>query len=273
MDTLNSRQHSLLRFIEDHGTVTISTLIERIPASEATVRRDLALLEEKQLILRRRGEVFALKKSLESAFQQREKLNRSAKQAIAHLAADLIQDNDTIILDAGSTTLEIARLLTTRSGLTVVTNSLPVANILASSPVSLLFAGGHLYSQNMSTQGPEAEAFFKKIEVNKAFVGASGVRRGVGLETLNPYEAQIKRLMIRSAKQAFGVVDSSKFETAGVNVFCEFSELDFLVTDKPVSDPTTCEVLKKHNVEILIPETKGNSIEKRIITISGGLQS
>lgn len=256
MKSLNTRQSTILRFIEERGSINIHTLFSQIPASEATIRRDLTLLEQKQCIMRRRGEAFVLKKSLESAFQQRENINRSAKQIIAHIAAKLIQDNDTVILDAGTTTLEIARLLTQKNNLTIVTNSLPIANILAPTKVSLLFAGGHLFSQNMSTQGPDAEAFFKKIEVNKAFVGASGVRQSVGLETLNPYEAEIKRLMVRSAKQAYGVVDASKFTMAGVNVFCEFSELDFLITDKPITDTATCNVLKHNKVTVLTPESE-----------------
>ncbi len=104
VESLNNRQSKILRFIEEHGSINIHTLFSEIPASEATIRRDLALLEQKQCIMRRRGEAFVLKKSLESAFQQRENINRSAKQAIAHIAANLIQDNDTVILDAGPTT-------------------------------------------------------------------------------------------------------------------------------------------------------------------------
>lgn len=256
VESLNTRQSTILRFIEERGSINIHTLFSQIPASEATIRRDLTLLEQKQCIMRRRGEAFVLKKSLKNAFQQRENINRSAKQIIAHIAAKLIQDNDTVILDAGTTTLEIARLLTQKNNLTIVTNSLPIANILAPTKVSLLFAGGHLFSQNMSTQGPDAEAFFKKIEVNKAFVGASGVRKSVGLETLNPYEAEIKRLMVRSAKQSYGVVDASKFNMAGVNVFCEFSELDFLITDKPITDTAMCDLLKQNKVTVLTPEAE-----------------
>jgi len=256
MQSLNSRQQTLLSTIERQGTISMQALFREFEASEATIRRDLLLLEKNALVIRRRGEVFALKKELESAFQQRANLNRPAKQAIAHIAANLIQDNDTVILDAGSTTLEIARLLTQRTNLTIVTNSLPIANILAPTKVSLLFAGGHLFSQNMSTQGPDTEAFFKKIEVNKAFVGASGVRKSVGLETLNPYEAEIKRLMVRSAKQSYGVIDASKFDMAGVNVFCEFSELDFLITDKPIADTAMRDVLKQNKVTVLFPQAE-----------------
>nr|WP_319473981.1 DeoR/GlpR family DNA-binding transcription regulator [uncultured Sphaerochaeta sp.] len=253
MDTLNTRQKSLLSLIQNQGAVSVQALFNEIEASEATIRRDLIHLENHHLIVRRRGEVFAVKKSLESAFQQREHLNKEAKQIIAHIAANQIQEHDTIILDAGTTTLEIARLLTNYHDLTILTNSLPIANIIAPSRLSLSLAGGHLFSQNMSTQGPDAEEFFKKVEVGKSFIGASGIRRLVGLETLNPFEAEIKKLMVDAAKKVYGVVDSSKFDTAGINVFCNFSDLDFLITDKPIRDEETLALLKRQGVEVLLP--------------------
>ncbi len=255
MERLNSRQSTIFRCIEEHGSISLRDLFSRFDASEATIRRDLALLEERELIMRRRGEAYVLKKSLESAFVQREHRNQLSKQRIARLAASHIQEHDTIILDAGTTTLEIAKLLVERSNLTVLTNSLPVANTLAHTNVSLLLAGGHLFSQNMSTQGPEAEAFFKKVEVNKSFIGASGVRASIGLETLNPYEAEIKRLMVQSAKQVWAVIDASKFDTAGINVFCTFGELDYIVTDQAIADVAIAQRLKEQNVRVLVPGT------------------
>lgn len=253
MDTLNTRQKTLLSLIQNQGAVSVQALFSEIKASEATIRRDLTHLEDRQLIVRRRGEAFAVKKSLESAFQQREYLSREAKQSIARIATREIREHDTIILDAGTTTLEIARLLTNYTNLTILTNSLPVANVIASTTLSLSLAGGHLFSQNMSTQGPEAEAFFKKVEVEKAFIGASGIRRLVGLETLNPFEAEIKKLMVQAAKKVYGVVDSTKFDTAGINVFCNFSDLDYLITDKPITDKETLTLLERLEVEVLLP--------------------
>ncbi|MDI9430037.1 MAG: DeoR/GlpR family DNA-binding transcription regulator [Spirochaetota bacterium] len=253
MERLNSRQNTIFRCIEEHGSIPLRDLFARFDVSEATIRRDLALMEEEQLIMRRRGEAYVLKKSLESAFVQREHRNAIAKQRIARVAASFIQEHDTIILDAGTTTLEIAKLLVERSNLTVLTNSLPVANTLAHTNVSLLLAGGHLFSQNMSTQGPDAEAFFKKVEVNKSFIGASGVRSSIGLETLNPYEAEIKRLMVQSAKQVWAVIDAEKFDTAGINVFCTFDELDYIITDQAIRDETVRAKLKEHHVQVLVP--------------------
>lgn len=253
MESLNSRQSTIFRHIEEHGSIALRDLFSRFDASEATIRRDLALLEEHELIMRRHGEAYVLKKNLESAFTQREYRNQGAKQRIARLAASHIEESDTIILDAGTTTLEIAKLLVDRSNLTVLTNSLPVANILAGTNVSLLFAGGHLFSQNMSTQGPDAESFFKKVEVNKSFIGASGVRASIGLETLNPYEAEIKHLMVQSAKQVYAVIDASKFNTAGINVFCTFGELDYIITDQEIADEAVARTLREEHVQVLTP--------------------
>ena len=241
----------MLAYIGQQGATSIQGLFDRFDASEATIRRDLVLLERQHLIIRRRGEVYIRKETQQSPFDLRSKLNQEAKVHIARIAAAQIQEHDTIILDAGTTTLEIAKLITGHRNLTVLTNSLPVANILANTSVSLSLAGGHLFSQNMSTQGPEAEAFFRKVEVSKAFIGASGVRRLIGLETLNPFEAQIKKLMIASARTVFAVLDATKFSTAGINVFCEFQELDTIITDQSIPDEELVHLLDRHQVSVI----------------------
>ncbi|NCC64685.1 MAG: DeoR/GlpR transcriptional regulator, partial [Spirochaetia bacterium] len=140
MQAMNTRQKELLEYIEQEGSLRMQMLISHFNASEATIRRDISYLEDQKRIIRRRGEVFAIKKEKESAFTQREHLNQEAKQKIAQIAASLIDDYDTIILDAGTTTLEIARLLTHRTDLTILTNSLPVANTIAPSNISLSLA-------------------------------------------------------------------------------------------------------------------------------------
>src|SRR5690554_1931309 len=128
MQAMNTRQQSLLEYIEQQGSIRIQILFSQFDASEATIRRDLAFLEQSESIIRRRGEVFAIKKEKESAFEQREHLNHGPKQQIARIASQLIDAYDTIILDAGTTTLEIARQLINRKNITILTNSLPVAN-------------------------------------------------------------------------------------------------------------------------------------------------
>ena len=255
MESLNSRQNTIFRFIEEHGSsrCETSSAASTPPRPPSGVTSPLwrstsssCAAAVRRMCSRRTSRVFT----------QREYRNRRAKQRIARLAASLVEENDTIILDAGTTTLEIAKLLVGRSNLTVLTNSLPVANIFAGSRVSLLLAGGHLFSQNMSTQGPDAEAFFKKVEVNKSFIGASGVRASIGLETLNPYEAEIKHLMVQSAKQVYAVIDGSKFDTAGINVFCTFGELDYIITDEAITDEAIVQKLREENVQVLTPDVR-----------------
>ena len=241
----------MLAYIAQHGATSIQNLFDRFNASEATIRRDLVLLEQQRLIIRRRGEVSIRKENQESPFDLRCKLNQEAKVKIARIAAAQIQENDTIILDAGTTTLEIAKLLTQHQNLSVLTHSLPIANVLANTSVSLSLAGGHLFSQNMSTQGPESESFFRRVEVSKAFIGASGVRRLMGLETLNPFEAKIKKLMIASARTVYAVLDATKFRTAGINVFCEFQELDAIITDQAIQDEELAQLLTQLPVTVI----------------------
>ncbi len=249
---MTKRQQELLEIIKEKTSVNVQELFPLFDVSTATIRKDLAALEEANLIFRKRGEAHITRTSELTAFEARCEIHKRAKQLIAAEAVKFIEDGDSIILDSGTTTIEIAKLLVDRKNLSVLTNSIPVANILANTEVSVSLSGGILFSKNMSTQGPDAEAFFRKVAVNKAFIAASGVQPDIGMASLSLFEATLKMCMIESSKTVFAVIDSSKFSNSGINLFAEFSKLDYIITEKPLTDRKLTERLAQEGVTCIV---------------------
>lgn len=254
MAHMNKRQSELLQIIKDHGTISVNDLVPRFTVSPATLRKDLTFLQDMGLVVRSRGEVHISEKSAITPFESRQNLNSEFKAAIARVAAQQIEEGDTIILDSGSTTAEIARLLVNRNNLSVITNSLPVALTLANTRVEVYLAGGVLLRQNISTQGPEAENYFNRIEVNKAFISASGVLRDVGLAASTPFEETVKRSMIHAAKTVYAVLDSTKFNRGSLNLFAGFEEIDTIITNAPIENPSLRERFAQLKLTCLVAE-------------------
>lgn len=232
--------------------MNVKDILPLFDVSAATIRKDLAILERASLILRTRGEVHLPAKTDLTPFESRSYINRDAKIRIAKKAVEMIDDGDVIILDSGTTTLEIAELLKNNRSITVLTNSIPIAHTLSNSQVAVTVVGGMLFGRNISTQGPDAEHYFSQVEVNKVFLGASGTRSDVGLTSLTPLEASIKRCMMRSAQKVFAVFDSTKFNCCGINLFADFSELDYIITDAPITDQALNHRLDKLKLECIV---------------------
>lgn len=254
MSMPNKRQAALLDIIRAKSSVYVNDLIAQFDVSAATIRKDLTALEDMQLVQRTHGEVHILPNSDVTPIEHRSVQNIEAKQIIARLAASMIEEGASVILDSGSTTCEIARLLTGMNSLTVITNSLPVATILANSRVVVLMPGGMLLGENLSTQGPDAERYYKNLEVDIAFLAASGVRPHIGLASQNPMEYSVKQAMMRAGRHVCAVVDSSKFEKSGVHLFARFEEFDTVITEKHVEGTVLEQLASEGKVQWLFPE-------------------
>ena len=252
---INKRQSEIYQLIKTHSNMSVKDLLPHFPVSAATVRKDLTILEESGLVIRTHGEVhLAPHGNPITPFEARSSLHNEAKLAIARAAAREIRDGESVILDSGTTTAEIAKLLADRKNLTVITNSLPVATALSSSQVSVLIVGGIFLGTNLSIQGPEAEQYFRRIEADRAFLSSTGVRRSIGLVSSNPLEASIKKSMIGAARKTYAVLDSSKFHISSVNLFADFSDISAIITEKPVEDAETRARLLELGVECILAE-------------------
>ena len=255
MINMTKRQSEIYHVIKEQGTIEVRHLIPMFDASAATIRKDLTALAQGGLIFRTHGEVHLVTQSdLILPFESRSALRTEAKKAIAQIAVREIQEGDSIILDSGSTTLEIAKLLNDFQHLTIITNSLPAVLALSNPQLSIIIVGGIFLGQNLSIQGPEAERYLSEIEVDKSFICSTGVRRDVGLVTSNSLEGRIKHCMIQAARKTYAVLDSVKFHTGSIDLFADFSEIDCIITEKPIQDPLQRARLSQLGTEILTPE-------------------
>jgi DeoR/GlpR family transcriptional regulator of sugar metabolism len=258
MAAINKRQSKLLEIIRGKSSAYVNDLIPLFDVSAATIRKDLTVLEEMSLVQRTHGEVHVISSSDITPIEHRSIQNIRSKRAIAQTAISLISDGNSIILDSGTTTIEIARLLGNFNGLTVITNSLPIAMVLANSKVNVLMPGGILLGENLSTQGPETERYFNSLEVDIAFLAASGVRPQIGFASQNSLEYSVKQSMIKAARYTCAVADTSKFEKSGVHLYARFEEFDVIITETRVQKTALEKLAKDGKVNWLIADESAN---------------
>jgi DeoR family fructose operon transcriptional repressor len=231
----DQRRQELRRLIQTQGFASLGDLSERMRVSDSTIRRDLEYLEELGDLKRTHGGVFWTgSPSNMLLFEGRQGSSWERKRAIARMAAGLIQDNETILLDGGSTTYELARSLVGRP-LQVVTNSLPVANLFASSDtVDLIMLGGYIHVRTGVSLGPYANQLLKQINVGRAVLSIAGADEE-GYYNSNMLLVETEQAMIRSADEAIIVADSSKFGRASLSRLCTLGDVQTVVTDTGLS--------------------------------------
>ncbi|MDQ7030991.1 MAG: DeoR/GlpR family DNA-binding transcription regulator [Ardenticatenia bacterium] len=246
------RHQQILVLLEEKGAVTVAELCEQFGVSEMTVRRDLAALERKGLLRRvHGGAVSARGRSYEPPFLVRSGRHAREKQRIAEAALSLIHDGDSIALDVGTTTLEIARRLRDVRNLTIVTPSLHIANVLADTPHNrIILTGGILRPGELSLVGPFAERIFAELYVDKLFLGIGGLDLEAGLTEYNLEDAQVKRAMLRSAKECIVVTDSSKLGQVAFAFVAPVSAMHTLITDDG-ADPEVVAQLEEEGVNVM----------------------
>lgn len=230
------RQDRIARIVEEHGRARVTGLAAQFGVSAVTIRKDLLVLESEQRVVRAHGGAIAVDKSRpELAFEIRERLQQDEKSRIGAVAAGLVQDGESIVMDASTTALSVARNLKARGGwsqLTVITNGLRLASELAGFPgVIVLMLGGRVRWEALSVVGQLGDGLFSRINVQKAFVGAAGFTIESGLSDATEEEAQIKRSMVAAAREVIAIVDHTKWERAAFATFCRTDEITAVLTD------------------------------------------
>jgi DeoR/GlpR family transcriptional regulator of sugar metabolism len=220
--------------IQSRGFASLGELAESLEVSDSTVRRDLEQLERDGLARRTHGGAFWTgEPDTLRVFQTRRDDDWPAKAAIGRMAATLIEDHDTILLDGGSTTYELARHLVSRP-LQVVTNSLPVAHLLSSSEsIDLVMIGGCVRGRTAVAIGPMADAMLHSINVGKAFLSVAGITDR-GYFNSNMMLVESEKAMLAAADRAIVVADSSKFGKVSLSRLCGLHEVHAVVTDSSV---------------------------------------
>jgi len=231
------RQRHIARLVEEHGRVRVGDLAARFGVSTVTIRKDLVELERQGLLVRAHGGALASGRDhAERAFDIRERLQRDEKDAIGAMAASLVDDGESIALDASTTALALARHLKVArpwANLTVITNGLRIAAELAGYPgITDVMPGGFVRWEALSVVGPLGDGLFRKVNVQKAFMGAAGFTIASGLSDATPDEAQIKRLMVGGAHEVIAIVDHTKWQRAAFATFCRTEELTTVLSDR-----------------------------------------
>jgi DeoR family transcriptional regulator of aga operon len=223
----------ILQELNEHGSVGVGGLAERLSVSEASVRRDLQLLERQKLLTRTHGGAVASGVLYELPMRYRGGQHFEAKRSIAEAATELVEADVTSVgLNGGTTTTEVARALASRSHLRVVTNALNIASELAvRSNIELVVCGGSARSESYELVGPLAELTLSNINLDVAIIGVDGVHPTAGFTTHHEVEAHTNRALVRSAARVIVVADSSKIGRRGFAKIGDIATASDIVTD------------------------------------------
>jgi DeoR family transcriptional regulator, fructose operon transcriptional repressor len=250
--TASDRHAQLIELLKRRGYCSVVEMSQLLNVSQMTIRRDLHILHEKQIVeVTYGGARFIASKQSEPDFDIRTHEHLAEKQAIGKLAAKLfIEERDVIGIDSGSTTLEIVRNLP-NIPLTIVTHSLAAANVVAQNRrYSLIMLGGVLQHEANCLCGPQAIAALHTLYINKLFLSTSGLLPSDGLSCNNLPDAEVKQALISSARQTILCMDSSKVGRAFLARFATLNAIDILITDNGISNESR-EAIEQQQVQII----------------------
>jgi DeoR/GlpR family transcriptional regulator of sugar metabolism len=243
------RQNLILEAVNRNGGAKVSDLVELLGVSDMTVRRDITVLDRRGLVARVHGGATAVdrRSTEEPGFAVKSGLQTVEKAGIAALAASLVKPGDSVALSAGTTTYQIALELSSVPDLTVVTNSVPVAETLhraAHSDMTVVLTGG-VRTPSDALVGPVAVAALRTLNVDWLFLGVHGFEERAGLTTPNLVEAETNRALIDSARRVVVAADSTKWGVVGLSSIARLNEVHYLVTDDGL-DPEARRALQSH---------------------------
>ncbi len=248
-----ARRSQIRKLVATHGECSVEQLATELGVSGMTVRRDLqALSDEGRVIRTHGGATLGERATFEFAFLDRVNKNRDAKTAIARAAADLIGDSPTVMLDGSTSTLAIARQLRGKTGLTVITTSLPAAAELQHEPgVDVLLTGGYVRSASPDLTGSLAEANLGLLRADVAFLGADAVDNRGNVFTNPPDNSAVLLKMIASAQRVYVVADHTKLDRNALRCFGCLADWAGLITDE-ASDPDFIAQLRELGIDVIV---------------------
>ena len=231
------RRQQILNLLQETGTLNVSELADRFEVSVVTIRKDLDDLEREDLLQRTfGGAVFSHRSRFNRSFLERAQERRREKCAIAAAAYNYIKDGDTIMLDAGTTTLALAEYLKTHiKSAFIITCSVPAALELSSAGYDILLLGGTVRNKSLALLGRETLTIIERYRADKAFLGSTGFTVEMGHTTPNPDDAQIKEALMRAANESYVLVDSSKYGHRCLTSFARLRDVDLTITDNNLS--------------------------------------
>jgi DeoR family transcriptional regulator, aga operon transcriptional repressor len=250
---VGERRHRILDLLREHGRVTVEAMASRFATSAVTIRSDLAALEAAGALERTHGGALLSRDDDDRPLAVKRTLHHAEKVRIAKAAVALIRDGETVILDSGTTTAEIAkqiRKLDLRS-VNVITNALNIAMLLADVPfVRLIMPGGILRPESNSLSGHMAEAALADLQADRLFLGADGLDPERGVMTPHLPEAQLNAKMIAISREVIAVADSSKLMRRNISLIARVDQLHMLITDSG-ANPDVVADLERRGVRVI----------------------
>ena len=246
---VDQRRDSILEILESRGYVGLQDIVDETGASESTVRRDLEYLDRIGQIRRTRGGAAYVGESL-TEFDDRKTRATGEKQQIGRAAASLIESGETVILDGGTSTLEVARNLSGKN-LQVVTNSLPTVNLLVGAPnIELIYLGGYVYPKTGVALGQITVAALKQIHARRLVMSVGGITQS-GLFNSNSLLVETERQMMQAADEVIVVADSGKLGHSELAHLCPLKDVDRMVVDSGITDEWK-DIVTDHGIELII---------------------
>lgn len=252
---LTSRRNQILQMLREQKSAHVNRLAEYFHVTPTSIRRDLTYLEESGYITRSSGYAYLVPEPNILSINTRNVMFNEEKKRIAKAAAGLVADGSSILMDSGSSTLALTEQLceSGRRDLTIVTASIPIA-LKTAAQYQVLMSGGIVQAADFSFVGPDADSYFRSVTVDTVFIGATGVRENVGLTASSPFLCSLKKQMLLAARRSVALLDSSKFATNGVNLFCRFDQgdIDTIVTVRTGENEQQLERLEQMGIEIIL---------------------
>lgn len=231
------RRKLIIEMLKSDGKVEIVQLSEALSVTPMTIRRDFDALEKQKKLIRTHGGAVAPQALIiEKTFESKAGMAVAEKKAIALEAIEFVQDGMTVLLDSGTTTLEIAKLLKLRKQITVVTNDIKIAVELMDSKLEIIVLGGRLQNDVGALFGSLTETTLRSIHVDLFFLGAHAVHSSFGITSPTFEKAALKREMNKSAEKIILVTDSSKFNQKAFSRVCDLDDITTIITDEKLPE-------------------------------------
>lgn len=247
------RRRRILEWLQEEGSARVRDLAAAFQVSEATIRQDLERLEADGHITREHGGAYLNTVPVQvGALALQHSENMDKKRRIGALAASLVRDGETLILDAGSTTTEVATRLKDRRNLTVITTALNIALILGAVPgLAVHMPGGQFKAPTLSLSGDASAEYFRNIWAGKLFLATAGVSLDAGLTYPSFADLQLKKAMIAAAARVYLVADSTKINKSSFTRLGDLEVVHSFITDDGISDKDAKE-FERRGIEVLI---------------------
>lgn len=234
------RRASILKMLNTNKEVLVTDLAKNFSTSEVTIRKDLTELQSRNLVIRTRGGAILVPKvndDIDTAIEKKRLFYYREKEAIGRIAAQLIKEGETIMIDSGTTTLQVAKHLDHIQHLTIITNAINVAvECLKYERFTVILLGGHLRNTSHSTVGPLTQATLKNLYCDRLFLGIDSFNLTEGVSTPNIEEANINQTMIAMSRETIAVCDSSKFNKRSFAHIAPVNQIQHLVTDSGINN-------------------------------------